>query len=196
MQSDPRVQPQNVPLARSVLTIALLIPAFATANALLNAAVRALDAPLFFDSVFTAVAAALLGLVPGVLVGLLSNLAMEAVSGFPGVYIWFAPVNASTAVIVWLFVHRRRLRTPLDALLCTLAVTVVNAALGTMTVVVVYGGITNQPIDLIVTAVLLTGVPVWLSAFLARIPLNLIDKSLTVFAAYGALLNMQRSRGR
>ena len=166
--------------------LVLVCVAAGLANALLNALIQYLDIPLFFDSVLTAVAAAVIGLPAGIAVGLLTNLWMEVLAGGTEglIFLWFAPVNALTAVVVWAFVRVRRFHSAYDALLCTIAVTMVNAVAGAITVVSLFGGSIDYPVDLIVTAVTFTGIPVWLAAFLARIPLNLIDKSVTVALAY------------
>ncbi|TVR05844.1 MAG: ECF transporter S component [Spirochaetaceae bacterium] len=177
-----------------VPVLVLVCVAAGLVNALLNALIQHFDIPLFFDSVLTAVAAAVIGLPAGIAVGLLTNVWMEVLAGGTDglVFLWFAPVNALTAVVVWAFVRTQRFHSAYDALLCTIAVTLVNAVAGTITVLSLFGGSIDYPVDLIVTAVTFTGVPVWLAAFLARIPLNLIDKSVTVAIAFIALRYLRR----
>ena len=177
-----------------VPVLAIVCVAAGLANALLNALIQHFDIPLFFDSVLTAVAAATIGLPAGIAVGLLTNVWMEVLAGGTDglVFLWFAPVNALTAVVVWAFVRAHRFRNAYDALLCTIAVTLANAVGGTITVLSLFGGSIDYPVDLIVTAVTFTGIPVWLAAFLARIPLNLIDKSVTVALAYVTVQGLRR----
>lgn len=140
--------------------------------------------PFFFDTVGTALAAALFGLAPGVLVGIATNGLQEVFAGFTGENIPWALCSGATAAIVWAHVRFGRLSTVRDALWATLWVTLANAVLGAIIATYRFGGMTGVPLDYVVLGIVASGRSVLLSTFLARVPSNLIDKGITVFLTY------------
>jgi len=155
---------------------------------------HALQLPLFLDSVGTVAVAATIGLVPGLLVGGLTNLTLEAVKGFPGIVAIFGLVNMATAVVTWLFVSRGFFRTLFDALWVVFALALTNALLGSLIVTVVFGGFTDEPLDNVVRSLMITGESLFTSAFLGRVFINVVDKGVAVLAAF-AVYHTWRSRG-
>ncbi len=151
------------------------------ANALLCQAVRNL--PLFMDSIFTAVAAAILGPLPALLVAVLTNAWIEAFNGFKGQHLPFALCGMSTAAIVAGFVSTRRYWTPVMVVTCIVSVMLANSVLGAIIATFVYGGGTGVKIDTIASGFSLVADSIFSAAFLARAPINLIDKSIAVFPA-------------
>jgi energy-coupling factor transport system substrate-specific component len=164
------------PLAVTIVALAL--------NLLLRELCLLLELPFFFDSIGTAVAAAVGGLLPGLITGILTNGLQEVFRGFTGEYYPWALCSASTAVIVWAFVRTKRFSTVKDAVYGSILVTVSNSLIGAIIAAYLYSGITGVPIDYIVSGLMLTGKSTFLSALLARIPSNLIDKTITVFIAF------------
>jgi energy-coupling factor transport system substrate-specific component len=154
---------------------------------------RVVFLPLFLDSIFTACVAALFGWFPGMLAGLWTNLAMELFTGFPLIYLPFAVCGASTGLVIGLMARRGGFRTVVQALAATLLVTVSNAVLGSLVATFFYGGITGgAAVDYLAVGLLATGQSLISSTFLARIPTNLIDKAIAVFAAFFLLLEIRR----
>ncbi len=49
---------------------------------------------------------------------------------------------------------------------------------------IIFDGITNEPVDSIVRAVVATGQSVFTSAFYARILINIVDKGIAVLVAF------------
>lgn len=143
-----------------------------------------LELPFFFDSIGTAVAAAIGGLIPGIITGMLTNGIQEVFYGFTGEYYPWALCSVSTAVIVWIFVKRDKFDTKGNAIHASVLVTLSNSILGAIIAAYLYEGITGVPIDYLVSGLMLTGQSTFISALLARIPSNLIDKTLTVFIAF------------
>lgn len=165
----------------------LVLLVFPLTNALLNKLVFFTTVPLFMDSILTAVAAALFGVLPGLAVAVLTNVFQEAFHGFAGRNLPFALCGAATALIVGLWARRGGFRTLGAAFLASIAVALANSLLGSAIAVFVYGGTTASNIDNLVAAFALVTDSILSAAFLARFPMNLVDKTIAVFAAWGLL---------
>jgi energy-coupling factor transport system substrate-specific component len=170
--------------------VVLLPVAAALANVLLNDLNRHVPSPLFLDSIFTAVAAAVLGPVAGLVTAVLSSAGMEVVvwfDGAPGTAFPFVGCEIMTALIVGWAARTGRFRTVSDLVLTTVAVTLANAVVGSLTATLVFGGITLHNSDVLVTGLLLGGQKLLEAAFWVRIPLNLVDKGIAVGLAFWVL---------
>ncbi len=146
-----------------------------------------LKSPLFLDSIFTAVGAALLGPLAGMTIGALTNLGMELLYGLTGLYWPFALCNMATGLIVGLAARRGALKQGWLLTATVLLVTFANALLGSVIANIVFSGNSGVQIDHIISAFVETGQSLAAASFWARIPTNLIDKMLAVYAAYGLL---------
>ncbi len=153
-------------------------------NALFNGLVQVLDLPIFLDSVCTVLVAALFGLWPGVATGFLTNLLMEALTGFPGTQFPFAAVNILTALLTVLLVRKSFFDSLPGILISVMVLALANALAGAFIVTLVFGGITGENVDQIVRAITVTGRSIFSAAFLARILINVVDKGISVLAVY------------
>jgi len=144
----------------------------------------ALSLPIFLDSIFTVVATALLGLWPGLIVGLVSNLFFEVLKGFPGYLYPFAIVNMLTALITWLHIKYGNFTKASGIFWMIITLSLANSVVGAVIVSIVFDGITNEPVDSIVRAVIVTGQSVFTSAFFGRILINIVDKGIAVLTAF------------
>jgi len=167
---------------KPVLAIILSFTFLPLANALLSLAARDV-LPLFLDSIFTAIAAAIFGPWHGIVVAVLTNGWNEALDGFSGLHILFAVCGMATALIVSGFVRSGRFRSTLSWSLCIGSVTLANALLGALIAAFVYGGGTRMNLDNIVAGFALFTDSIFTAAFLARLPINLVDKALAVAPA-------------
>ncbi|MFW5785994.1 MAG: hypothetical protein ACOCYC_02010 [bacterium] len=165
-------------------------------NMLLKNLNAVLMIPFFFDTIGTAVAAALFGLLPGLLVGVATNGVQELMAGTTMESLPWAICSAATAVIVWAHVRAGRFRTLRDAALVTVWVALANSALGAVIATYLYGGVTGVPIDYIVVGFVTSGRSVLFSTFVARVPSNLVDKGIAVFLAYLAWRQVAGDRPR
>ncbi len=148
-------------------------------------------APLFLDSTGTILSAAVLGPFLGALTGLVSNL-LNGVMHNP-VNIPFAIVNIYIGIITGLFVKKWGFSDLKKILLCALFLGVTCPLLGTIVAVFLFGGTTGGPVDiLILTVMKSSGNKIFSSAFLARLPINIIDKLLSTGLVYLALLYMNK----
>jgi energy-coupling factor transport system substrate-specific component len=105
--------------------------------------------------------------------------------GMTGTYWPFALCNIATGVIVGIMNKKGYFETGIHITITILSVTLANALLGSYIAVLVFGGGTGVGIDYIVSAFLDMGSSLLSSAFWARIPTNLVDKMITVYAAFG-----------
>lgn len=152
-------------------------------NGFVGALTSWLSFPLFLDTTFTIIIAAFYGWIPGAITGLLSNVCVDALLGFTGFALSFAPVNILSGVLIGVLRQRGRFKTVQDGVFALVCVTLLNAVLGALISNIVFSGFNYEAIDLVVTSLVLTGQNMWTAAFLTRIPVNLLDKAPGVFAA-------------
>jgi energy-coupling factor transport system substrate-specific component len=139
--------------------------------------------PFFMDSIFTAIAAAVWGPWQGIATALMTNVFFELTGGFTGTNLPFALCGAATALIVAAFVRAGGYKGPLGAILCIASVTLANSLLGALIATFVFGGGTHSNIDDIVAGFTLFTDSIFTAAFLARIPINFVDKAIAVIPA-------------
>ncbi len=181
-------------LARKLFLALALFPALETG---IMSLVMKTSIPLFLDSTFTALSAALLGPWWGAATGLAMQLFQEAGHGFPGVYAPFALCSAATALIVGLAARRGRFVSALDLAGVTLAVALANAAIGAAVALALFGGGSGSNIDILVAGFKLVVRNEYLACLLPRIPINIVDKGVSLGAAFlvAAFLRRRRSEG-
>jgi len=102
----------------------------------------------------------------------------------------------ATGLIVGLMSRRGAFRRGWHASLAVVAVTSANAVLGAFIANLVFSGDTGVQIDHIISAFTETGLSLISANFWARIPTNLVDKMIAVYAAFGAVLYLERRAGR
>lgn len=143
--------------------------------------------PLFLDTIGTLVSTALFGLVPGLITAFVTHL-LPFVFSFlvPGYFPWVV-CSGSSVLLLWLFMRNGLFHNLIHLVIVILCITLANAITGAIVAVFFYSGITDHPVDYLVTGFLSIGHNLVSAAFWARIPLNLIDKTLAVvitFVAY------------
>ncbi|RRD94396.1 ECF transporter S component [Clostridiales bacterium COT073_COT-073] len=163
--------------------IAILIPLGVAINLIGGQVAGALKLPLFMDSIGTAIVAAIMGPWIGAVSGVLFNVIASIINGNIMASL-FGLCNICTAVIVGYMVRAGKFQSLLGAIITSLLVAIANAILGAPIAVVVYGGIQGGGVDLFTAGFLALGNDILSAAFLARIPANLADKGIAVFAAW------------
>ena len=151
-----------------------------------------LSFPIFLDSIFTIMTAVLFGLWPALSVGLLSNVFIEFLHGFPGIYYPFGIVNILTALITVLFVYKKKLETPSHAFWLIIVLATINSLIGALIVTLVFGGFTDMSLDNIVRGIIIAGQPVFSSAFIVRMVVNVVDKGIAVIITFLVYKTIQR----
>jgi len=154
--------------------------AFPLGNVALNRLVVFTELPLFLDSIFTALGAALFGLGPSLATAVLTNGGIEAATGFPGTHLPFAVCGMATAWIVSRAAVRNRFSASMHVAVAILEVSFANALLGALIAAVVFGGYTEVNIDAAVSAMHAVVGNIFSAAFLARLPTNIVDKGFAV----------------
>lgn len=167
---------------------------FPLANALLCEGARKL--PVFMDSVFTILAAALFGPAQGLVTGLLTNGWIEVFNGFTGRDLPFALCGAASALIVGAFAKGRPAMGPGRLGLALVAVTLTNAVLGATIATFVFGGATGAAVDTLASGFALVTDSILSAAFLARLPTNLADKAIAFSIAFGLVALLRKAERR
>jgi len=148
--------------------------------------------PIFLDSLFTIMTAALFGLWPALIVGALSNFFIELVNGFPGIYAPFAIINIMTALVTSLFVLKKHFNSPSDIFWLIIILSIVNSLAGAIIVTFVFGGFTNLSMDNIVRGIMVAGQSIFSSAFIVRLVVNIVDKGISAIVTYIVYKAIQR----
>lgn len=169
---------------RLILTISAIVVAILL-NGVLSFFNNSLGFPIFMDSIFTIMTAVLFGLWPSLVVGILTNLFIEMINGFPGIYMPFIPINLFTALITTWFVYQKLFETPAQVFWLIIILAVVNSLLGAMIVSIFFGGVTNLSMDNIVRGVMITGHSMFSSTFIVRLIVNVVDKGPAVMLSFG-----------
>ncbi|MEI8096074.1 MAG: hypothetical protein WCG80_17830 [Spirochaetales bacterium] len=157
----------------------------------------ALQWPVYLDTIGTLLAAAFGGLVPGLLVGLLSNGLYEVYENFPGFEWPFGLVNMTSALICWAMVRSGLLKSFTGYLWLLVALILANSLLGAFLATVLFGGVIGGPTDVIVQSLRITGESVPSAAFLGHLFLNLVDKGVAVIVLVATMrLVAERVRKR
>lgn len=165
----------------NVRTIGLVL-AGGVLNVALASLAHAVSVPFYFDSIFTIVVTAHLGLPAGIVTAVVSNALLTATGQ---VLLPFMCCNVLTALIVALFRNRHALTTITQYLWLGLAVGLANGLAGSVLSYILFGGVTEvHGIDRLVMGVIMTGQALVTAVFWAGIVTNLLDKLISVLVAF------------
>lgn len=152
------------------------------ANFLLAGVVHLLEIPLYFDSIATIIVSVHLGLVPGLLTAVVTHVLL---AGAELVLFPFVCCSMATAVIAWGFRVRGWLPDYPGYLWMGLLVALANGVGGSVLAYYLFEGVTEvHAIDRLVMGVLITGRSMLTAVFWAGMLTNLMDKLISVFAAF------------
>lgn len=156
-----------------------LIPVGIGVNIVGGLLAQTLKLPIFLDSIGTMLTAVILGPWIGALTGFLSNL-LQGLFTDP-VNIPFGIVNAVIGLVVGFLALRRGFEDYVTPLIAGLILSVLAPIIGTPIAVYLFGGVTGGGVDLIYAVLLKAGNEIFASAFLARVPANLVDKLISAY---------------
>lgn len=145
--------------------------------------------PLFLDSTGTILSAAILGPIVGGLTGFTSNLILGVVHN--PVNIPFSIVNIIIGVTTGIIVKKYGFTGFKSLLLCIVFVSILSALSGAIVAFYVFGGVTGAKIDLNIISIMDAGYKLFTSSFLVRLPINLLDKSISIFIAFFIIRNLK-----
>lgn len=156
-------------------------------NIVLGIITSALGIPLYLDTLGTVLSAALIGPVPGIIVGALSNIItglMYSVSDIP-----FCLVNMAVGLIVGLVAKKFKF-TVVSAVITGLVLSFVCPAIGTPIGIYVYGGLNGSASDVLVMSLVQAGKDIFQASFLRNVASNLIDKVGTCIVGWALIKAM------
>jgi len=160
-------------------------------NVAIGGIVNIIKLPVYLDSIGTILACILLGLLPGIIVGILSFLVMAALVN--PVYVWFIGTQAMIAIFVYMVALR------LMAFASTWRTIATGAALGIVAgivsapvIVMAFGGVSGSGRDLITAAIASTGQQIYKAVLLSGAASEPADKILQVLAAYFILKSLPK----
>lgn len=165
--------------------VAIMIPLGVAINYVGGLLNGALGGPLYLDSIGTAVVAAVMGPWVGAISGLLYNV-VSALMGGNMVSALFGICNIGTGLIVgymtkWGFFEKWWQ----VLIVANVLVSFWNAATGSPIASVVYGGVDGSAgTSVSIAALQAIGADLVTAGFIARMPINLIDKGIAVLIAW------------
>lgn len=165
--------------------VAIMIPLGVAINYVGGLLNTALGGPLYLDSIGTAVVAAVMGPWIGALSGLLYNV-VSALIGGNIISALFGICNIGTGVITGVMVRKGWFEKWWQALIINnVLVSFWNAATGSPIASVVYGGVDSSiGTSVSIAALQAIGADLVQAGFIARMPINLIDKGIAALIAW------------
>lgn len=138
-----------------------------------------LKLPLFLDSIGTMLAAVLLGPWLGALAGLLTNVFQGIITSPTSIP--FGIVNAVIGLVVGFIALKRGFTDYITPLIVGAILAVLAPMIGTPISVYMFGGVTGGGIDILYGILLESSGRIFSSAFLARVPTNFLDKTISAY---------------
>ena len=182
----------------------LWILAAAAANYLLNLLFEeVLHFPLFLDTVFTVAVTFAFGGIPGLLTAALTTVLTGIIRyKFWGTYLYML-CSFSVVGVTVLFMRKSLLRTPESLIrfaslfLLSVVMCFVASLTGAVTNMIINAVKvrpleTTAPVDEFTAGLLRSGFSNFAANFAGRLPVNLADRPLSVFAAYGTVKGLER----
>jgi len=143
-----------------------------------------LSLPIYLDSIGTVIVAAIMGPWVGAASGALYNIVSSLISGNIMASM-FAICNIGSGLIVGYMARKNHFKSITDVIVATVLVALWNAITGAPIAMVVYGGIDgNAGTNLMIAGLNAMGTDLANAAFLARIPVNLVDKGIASVIAW------------
>ena len=142
-------------------------------NIVLGIITSAIGIPLYLDTLGTMLTAVIIGPVPAMIVGALSNIITGLI--FNPTDIPFFIVNVAVGLITGLIAKKFSFTLPV-AIVSGLILAAVCPAIGTPIGIAVYGGLNGSWSDVMVAALVEGGKSIFAASFLRNIASNLVDK--------------------
>jgi len=160
-------------------------------NVAVGGIVHAIKLPIFLDAIGTIVAALVMGLAPGIVVGIASFLIAAAVLN--PVYVWFIGTQAVIAVFVYLFASRFSAFKSIGRVIPTgIALGIIAGVVSAPVIVLVFGGVAGSGRDLITAGLISTGQQVYKAVILSGAASEPVDKLLQTLAAFYVLKSLPK----
>ncbi|MGM8213051.1 ECF transporter S component [Virgibacillus sp. W0430] len=161
----------------------ILIPIGIAINIVAGMIAGQLKLPFFMDSIGTVIMAVIMGPLVGGATGLLTNVVSGLLSG-DVLSMAFGLANMSSGIIIGFMAKYKKFRTWLHLIIGAILITLSNSIIGAIVVVLLYGGVNGSGVDFVVAATLAAGQDIFSSAFIGRIPVNIVDKGIAIIIAF------------
>jgi len=173
--------------ARQLALMGMLI----ALNVTIGGLVHVIKLPIFLDAIGTILAVLLLGLIPGIVVGVVSFL-LAAVLINP-VYIWFIGTQAVVALVVYLLASRLAAFKSVGRVIPTgIVLGIVAGIVSAPVIVMVFGGVAGSGRDLITAGLISTGQQIYKAVILSGAASEPVDKLLQALAAFYVLRSLPK----
>jgi energy-coupling factor transport system substrate-specific component len=182
MQMEEKKTATLNPKTRTTYAL-ILIPIGIAINVIAGLIAGQLKLPIFMDSIGTIVIAAITGPIVGGVTGLLTNVVLGLIHG-DVLGMAFGLCNMASGLIVGYMAMKGKFKNWIHIVIATILVTLANSLIAAPLVVFLYGGVSGAGVDLLVAGFLAAGNDIFSSAFVARLPVNLVDKGIAVIIAF------------
>jgi hypothetical protein len=153
------------------------------------------DFPLFLDTIGAAAVTVLFGFRAGAAVAVLTHISVDLFLSLPVSFIPFLPVHLVSILIMYLLQRKGRFTSLVDAVTAVGLVAFANAFAGSLVSLVFFSGITGHPSDYLVSGFISSGLSLFWAGFWGRVPINMVDKCITVFIVFGLKVMVERRTG-
>lgn len=166
----------------------VLIPIGVGINIVVGSIVQTLRLPLFLDTIGTMLVALLAGPWVAAIAGILTNVVLGFTVG-PQL-IPFALVNIAIALVVGYLAQHGwfRIQNTIGywrLIAAGVILGIVNTLVSTPVAVIIFGGLTGSGQDIITTAFLAAGLPIWSAVFISSLLVGgFVDKTASIIIAY------------
>jgi energy-coupling factor transport system substrate-specific component len=161
-------------------------------NVAIGGIVHVVKLPVYLDAIGTIVAAVALGLLPAVIVGVLSFV-LAAVLVNP-VYLYFCGTQAVIALFVYLLAaHAAAFKSAARVVATGIALGIVAGVVSAPVIVFVFGGVAGSGRDLITAGLISTGHQIYKSVILSGVASEPVDKLLQCLAAFYVLKSLPKT---
>lgn len=160
-------------------------------NVAIGGIVHVIKLPIYLDAIGTILAALILGLGGGVVVGVLSFLVSAVVIN--PVYVWFIGTQAIIAIFTYLMASQLSCFKSLTRVIPTgIALGVVAGIVSAPIIVMVFGGVAGSGRDLITAGLMSTGQQIYKAVILSGAASEPVDKLLQVLAAFYVMRSLPK----
>lgn len=160
-------------------------------NVAIGGIVHIIKLPIYLDAIGTVLAALILGLGGGIVVGVLSFLVSAVVIN--PVYIWFIGTQAIVALFIYLMASHLSCFKSLSRVIPTgIALGVVAGIISAPIIVMVFGGVAGSGRDLITAGLMSTGQQIYKAVILSGAASEPVDKLLQVLAAFYVMRSLPK----
>ncbi|MDO5661398.1 MAG: hypothetical protein Q4G40_01770 [Brachybacterium sp.] len=159
----------------------LLIPIGVAMNFIGGQIAQLLKLPLYLDSIGTILVGALCGGLPGALVGLLSNIINSITAPL---LLPYALLNILFGLLAGLLSRWGVFRSLWKTILAAIPYALIGGGLGGLITIWLFGGLAGGGVAIVVAATHALGVPLNTAVFLSSLPLDFLDKVISVLVVF------------